>query len=89
MTIIKRNNRIRAIAARLAESDGREAKAAHMAEMADCPDGVHYTRCCERAYEEGARNTYAHLAGRRTYVTHDGRVFLSVGLPAIRTMIGR
>lgn len=87
-TIKKRNSRIRAVAGRLAESDGREAKAAHWAEVADCPDGVHYTRCCERAYEEGARNTYAHLTRRRTYVTAGGRSILAPGLPALQRMLG-
>lgn len=88
MTVLKRNRRIRDIAGLLSEAGGRESAAYHRAEVADCPDGIHYERCCEHAYEEGARSTFNYLTRRRIYVTAGGRAILAPGLPALQRMLG-
>lgn len=48
-----------ALAEDLARWAGEAAEAAHDEDVAAMTEGRHYTRCCEQAREDGARNEYA------------------------------
>lgn len=88
MTITRRNRLIRRIAEVLAERDGHDAVFAHQADVSTEPDARHYTRCCEHAYEDAARNTYHHLTDRRVYHSpRTGRAHLAIGLPELQRML--
>jgi hypothetical protein len=82
VTINKRNRLRRRIAAELAERAGREAVKLHDEDVAAMPEGRHYVRCCDRAYESAARDTYHHLTNSRVY-----RGRLGIGLPALQRML--
>lgn len=77
MTIRRRNRLIRVIAEQLAESAGREARAAQevQCDLDDCK----HRGCGWRAYEDAARDTYHHLIDRRVY-----RGRLPFGLPYLQ-----
>lgn len=91
--IIKRNRLIRRIASALAERAGREASreltAIAQTERAAGVETHRSERAWGAAYEDAARNLYAHLAGRRVYHSPStGRAHLPIGLPAIQRMLG-
>ncbi len=89
MTITRRNRLVRRIASIIAERDGLEATHQHCRDVASVNVRGHGQNCCDHAFHDAARNTYAHLADRRVYHSSSGTSHLPIGLPALQQMLGK